>query len=213
MTAQMQQGLVDQGVHLMPAGAVSQRSERVLTVGITGTMQGQQVKGHGIGTLSPHGGGAFILAITTPEQYGQQLAGAADAVAAGMQFVRIDASDLIRHFSGRWASYSGGSGGGTLRNLSLYPNGTFSDGSETSYSTQYSSDGWQVGDVSLGATGVNGSRGRWTVRGTRQAGQIVLSWPDGDQSVIEYHVHVERGETYWNEYSFNGSHYSKQEGF
>jgi hypothetical protein len=178
-----------------------------------GIVQGARAKGKGIGTLSPHGGGAYILAVSSPEKYSDGIDRAAEAIANGMRYFRVDVSDLVRHFAGMWASYSGGSGGGTLSNLTFYPDGSFSDTSETSYSMEYSSDGWGTPDTSLGATGVSSSRARWTVRGTKQAGQIIITAPDGSESVIEYRVFVEKGQTYWNEYLFDGSHYSKQKSF
>ncbi len=210
---QMQEGLVEEGVQLTPAGAIQPRGERMLAGEYAGVVQGERAKGKGIGTLSPHGGGAYILAVSTPEKFSDGIARAAEAIARGIQYIKVDVSDLVRHFAGMWASYSGGSGGGTLSNLTFYPDGSFSDTSETSYSIEYSSDGWQTPDTSLGATGVSSSRARWTVRGTKQAGQIIITAPDGSESVIEYRVFVEKGETYWNEYLFDGRHYSKQKSF
>jgi hypothetical protein len=210
-TAQMQEGITEEGVALYPAGAVARHEgENALVVEYSGVFEGQQAKARGIGTLSPHGGGAFILAITTPESFGPELTAAADEIAAAVRYFRVDVSDLVQHFAGRWASYSGNSGGGTLSNLTFNPDGSFVDDSETSYNMNTSSDGWGTPDTNVGATGVNRSRARWTVRGTREAGLITIHLPDGGESTIEYRVFVERGQTYWTEYLFNGRHYAKQ---
>jgi len=209
--AQMQEGITEEGVALYPAGAVTRHEgDNALVVEYSGIFEGQQAKARGIGTLSPHGGGAFILAITTPESFGPELTAAADEIVAALRYFRVDVSDLVRHFAGRWASYSGNSSGGTLSNLTFHPDGTFADDSETSYNMNYSGDGWGTPDTNVGATGVNRSRARWTVRGTREAGLITIHLPDGTESEIEYRVFVERGQTYWTEYLFNGRHYAKQ---
>jgi len=210
-TAQMQEGINEEGVALHPAGAVVRHeSDNALVVEYSGIFEGQQAKARGIGTLSPHGGGAFILAISTPESFGPELTAAADEIVTAMRYFRVDVSDLVRHFAGRWASYSGNSGGGTLSNLTFHPDGSFADASETSYNINYSSDGWGTPDTNVGATGVNSSRARWTVRGTRESGLITIHLPDGGESTIEYRVFVEKGQTYWTEYLFNGRHYAKQ---
>jgi len=208
--AQMQEGITEEGVALHPTGAVSRHGDNALVAVYSGLFQGQQAKARGIGTLSPHGGGAFILAVTTPESFGPELVAAMDQIASAVRYFKVDVSDLVRHFVGRWASYSGNSAGGTLSNLTFHPDGTFADDSETSYNMNYSGDGWGTPDTNVGAVGVSGSRARWTVRGTREAGVITIHLPDGTKSTIEYRVFVERGQTYWTEYLFNGRHYAKQ---
>jgi hypothetical protein len=122
--------------------------------------------------------------------------------------------DLVRHFSGMWASYTGTSGGGTLKNFYLYPNGVVTEHSETSYQTQYSSDGWsETGSGQFSATGTNSDQAQWRIFGNKEQGQIVIIFPDGSQESHNYRVHVEKGQVYWNEYWFGGRHYSKQKSF
>jgi hypothetical protein len=207
---QMQEGLSEEGVLLSLAGPVEPQGNSALVGEYTGMVQGEQARGRGIGTLSPYGGGAYILAVTTPDKFGRPLMEAADAIARAMRYLKVDVSDLVRHFAGRWASYSGGAGGGTLVNYTLFPDGSFSDQSETSYSGEYSSDGWSSPDTSWGATGVSSARGRWKVRGNKRQGQLILSWQDGSQQVINYQVFVEKGNVYWREYLFDGRHFAKQ---
>ena len=54
------------------------------------------------------------------------------------------------------------------------------------------------------------AQGRWTVRGTKQQGVLLLTKRDGSQTTVRYQVHVERGQAYWREYFFDGELYSKQ---
>jgi hypothetical protein len=114
---------------------------------------------------------------------------------------------------GRWASYSGSSGGGTLTNWTFYPDGTFEDASETSYSTEYSSDGMGLPDTHVGAVGTSSNRAQWTVRGGEREGQIIITYPNGNERYIDYAVHVSGGQTYWREYFFNQSLFRKGDTF
>ncbi len=210
---QMQEGLVEEEIHLMPSAQLQQKGNNIVWGDCSGTWQGEQARGRGFGTLSPYGGGAFILAVTTPEKFGTEISGAADAIASGMQYFKVDVSNLTRIFVGRWASYSGSSGGGTLTNWTFYPDGTFEDASETSYSTEYSSDGMGLPDTHVGAVGTSSNRARWTVRGGEREGQIIIIYPNGSEKFIDYAVHVQRGETYWREYFFNRSLFRKGDTF
>jgi hypothetical protein len=210
---EMQEGLVEEEIYLMPSAQLQQKGNNMLWGDCSGTWQGQQARGRGFGTLSPYGGGAYVLAITTPEKFGAEIAAAAEAIAGGMQYFKVDVSHLTRIFVGRWASYSGSSGGGTLRNWTFHPDGTFEDASETSYSTNYSSDGMGMPDTNLGALGTSTNRARWTVRGGEREGQIIITYPNGNERFIDYAVHVERGQTYWREYFFNRQLFRKGDTF
>jgi len=210
---QMQEGLVEEEIYLMPSAQLQHKGNNILWGDCSGTWQGQQARGRGFGTLSPYGGGAFVLAVTTPEKFGTDISGAAEAIASGMQYFKVDVSHLTRIFVGRWASYSGSSGGGTLINWTFYPDGTFEDASETSYSTDYSSDGMGLPDTNLGALGTSSNRARWTVRGGEREGQIIIVYPNGSEKFIDYSVHVQRGETYWREYFFNRRLFRKGDTF
>ncbi len=57
--------------------------------------------------------------------------------------------------------------------------------------------------------GQGSKKGRWTVRGTKEKGIITLVSSEGLRSSHEYSVHVEKGETYWNEYWINGKLYGR----
>jgi hypothetical protein len=86
--------------------------------------------------------------------------------------------------------------------VALNPNGTYSNRYEAGYS------GGQTG--SWGIARDDYSQGRWTVRGTKQQGVLVMTDKNGSQTSVRYQVHVEGGQTYWREYYFNGVLYGKQ---
>lgn len=201
--AEMQSGITDEGVQLVPAGAVQMLGENAVAGEYAGTFNDQQVKARGIGTFSPYGGGAYIVAVTTPEQYGPQLSGAADAIARGMQYFKVDVSELTGHFAGRWASVTSN----TLTNMTLAPNGDYYDSYESSYSGNLTDGTFKTGDWA--ATGQDQNKGRWTVRGTKEQGMLIITLANGTQSTYQYQVHIEKGKTYWNEYFIDGSLYSK----
>jgi hypothetical protein len=201
---EMQGGLSEESVQLFPTGALQPLGDNAIAGEYAGTADGQQVKARGIGTFSPYGGGAYIVAMVVPDKYGPQLSGAADAIARGMQYFKVDVSDLIQHFTGTWASATKS----TLTNITLGPGGVYDYAYEAGYYGDFRND---VGDKTgfWDATGTNQNKGRWTVRGNKRQGVIIIKLQDGTEQTLEYKVHVEKGETYWNEYWFNGSHYSR----
>ena len=112
--AEMQSGLSDEGVQLFPTGAIEAFGSNAFAGEYAGIFDGQQVKARGIGTSSPYGGGAYIVALTTPDKYGPQLSGAADAIANAMRYIKVDVSSLVRHFSGTWRSSTSNTSIGAL---------------------------------------------------------------------------------------------------
>jgi hypothetical protein len=114
--------------------------------------------------------------------------------------------ELVRHFAGMWAAYSGISGGGTLLNYYFYPNGAFSDASESSYTSE-------TPDATYGSVGTDSSKAHWKIQGNKQEGQIMIISPDGSQRTVNYRVYVEKGQPYWREYMFNNRHFSKRKDY
>lgn len=206
MLRQMQEGLQEDGTRLSPAGQLVRISDTAVAGEYMGIQQGQQVKARGIGTLSPHGGGAYILALTTPQQFSPQLANAADLIARSMQYSTAQVSHLVPNFAGTWVTMTRS----TQTSVVLAPDGTYAMRYESSYSGQFhSSAGVQTG--AWGTARDDVERGRWTVRGTREQGVIVLTSQEGKTTTLEYRVHVERGQVFWREYFFNGELYQKQQ--
>lgn len=201
----LRQGLVEEGTQLRLTGNLEAIGNGAWAGDYAGVYQGQQAKARGIGTFSTFGGGAFIIALTTPEMYGADLSGAADTLAKTLQYFKVDVTELSAHFIGMWANATAN----TLTNFELFADGTFSSTYEAGYSGKFQNElGHQTGN--WGVTGQEGSRGRWTVRGNKEEGALILTWPNGEQEMIKYRVHREKGQTYWNEYRFDGALYSKR---
>jgi hypothetical protein len=204
MREQMLEGLVDEGVELSIVGALEKVGTNVLGGACAGYLEGQEVKGRTLGAVSPSGGGAYVIAVTTPASYQKELAAAADQIAKGMQFAKADTSELARSFVGTWTTMTTN----TETSVTLAAGGQFSFSSESSYGGSFSDSGG--GDAGGWGTASNRqSRGRWTVRGTRQKGILTLAYEGGERAEVEYAVHVENGETYWNEYYFDGELYGR----
>jgi hypothetical protein len=224
MSQQMQKGLVEEGISLMLAGKLHQKGNNVLWGDCTGSVQGEQAKGQAIGTLSPHGGGAFILAVSSPDKFGKEIANAANAIVGRMSYFKLDVSGwpppyqrppgritwedsspekLLYKFAGRWDSATSN----TLHNIYLKPDGSFEDSYEAGYSGQFvDQGGFQTGN--WGATGNEQAGGRWTIQGTLRQGTITLIHGNGKRTNYGYRVHCRGSECYGSEYFFNGKLYS-----
>lgn len=205
MQQEMMTGLQEEGVMLSLSGTLEQLQQNGLTGLYTGYFQGEQAKAKGVGLVSPFEGGAFIMGVTTPEKFGEEISSATTKVAKQMRFFKPSINDLMRHFAGEWATTTGY----TSTWLYLYSNGIFSDQYEASYSGNFSNGG---GDVTgnWGVANQESSHGKWVVRGNKQSGQIIIVYPNGEETIYNYKVHVENGETYWSEYWMNGNLYQKR---
>jgi hypothetical protein len=188
--------------YLVLQGEISTISENVLAGDYQGYMEGSQVKAKGYGTLSPYGsGGAFIIAVSTPEMLGQEIIRDAQWIAVNLIYKKLETGDLVRHFAGQWASFT------TNTSSWIYFNadGTYDEKYESSYSGDLSGGGnWN-------AHGAESDKGRWTVRGNRDQGTIIVIMASGEEIYYEYRVQEERGQKYYGEYWFNGKLYSKSE--
>ncbi len=203
---QMLQGLNEEGIQLGIVGAPKALGKNSLWADCQGYANGQEVKGRTIGALSPYGGGAIVIAITTPQAYSKELAAAADKIVQGMQFPKTDTAAVARALAGSWSSVSANS----QSQFTLGTDGRFSEYSESTYSgsssDQYGNDtgGW-------GAGGSQQAAGTWSARGTKEKGSILFIYNDGKRSSYEYSVHVENGKVYWNEYYFGGILYGRSQ--
>ena len=198
--AQMEEGLQDEEGQLVPAGAIRSTGENLLTGEYTGVYQGAQVKSTGFGTLSPHGGGAYLIAVATPERFSSRLSSAAKTIAQSMRYNKAAAGATPSYFVGTWVNMTKN----TETRMTFRADGTFSEYGEASYSNGAGSD------EAWGAAGSSSSSGRWTARGTREQGVLTITYQNGESRDVQYRVHVEGGETYWNEYYFAGDLYGKQ---
>ena len=205
MQQELAQGLQEDGSYLNLNGSLSQVGQNILAGDYSGMADGTQVKARGIGVLSPNGGGAYLVALSTPDKLGSELVGAAESIAKNMKFFKPEVSDLMRHFAGNWSTFTTN----TSTWISLGPNGVYSDQYESAYSGN-TTDGYGNVTGNWGTAGQNSGQGRWTVRGTKEAGQIIVNLNNGKEVVYNYKVHQENGRNFYSEYWFNGSLYSKK---
>ncbi len=206
----MQLGIQEEGVYLTLSGAIQQHGSNSAVGNYEGIVQGEEARGYGIGLLSQHGGGIYILAVSTPQKLGQEIMAAADYLARNTKFGKRKTGDsnLVRHFSGEWAWTNGY----RTEWMTFFPDGSYSDQSEASYSGNMSDGSGNI-TGNWGVAGQDSNRGRWSIQGTMDSGVITVINPDGSQKRYEYGVFVERGEKYYREYIINGYHYSKQKDF
>ncbi len=202
--SEMQGGMTEEGMELYLTGSLKAVSKSILAGEYQGTFQFQQVRAHCLGTLSPYGGGAFIIAMTTPQQYSATLSAPADAIARSMRYRKMDTANLAGHFAGTWVHYS--KYGQT--SVTLAANGDYYFHDESSYSGNLSNGTFNTGTWSAG--GESRERGRWTVRGNKQTGSLIITYQNESREYVEYQVFVEGGQVYWSEYFFDGTHYRKQ---
>jgi hypothetical protein len=201
---EMLQGLVEESMELMVTGKLEQVAANTLGGACEEYVDGQQAKGTVLGVVSPLGGGAYVITVSTPQAYRKDLAAAADKITKGMQFPKVDASELVRALAGTRVTMTSN----TETRVTLAPNGQFSLYSESSYEGGFSDSGGDVGG--WGTDGRREYRGRWTMRGTRQKGVITLVYERGERADVAFSVPVENGETYWNEYWLDGELYGRQ---
>jgi hypothetical protein len=206
MQQEMMQGLQEGGSYLLPSGALQNTAQNILAGDYAGAMDGTQVKARGFGVLSPNGGGAYLIAVSTPEGLSEDLVGAAESITRNIQYFKVDVSDLARHFAGTWSHFTTN----TSTWMTFHPDGTYSDEYEASYSGNLT-DGAGTQTGNWGAMGQQGDRGRWTVRGTKDAGTIIVRKANGQEVYYDYRVNQKDGRKYYWEYYFNGDFYMKKE--
>jgi len=206
MQQEMMQGLQEGGSSLSPSGALQNTAQNILSGDYAGAMDGTQVKARGFGILSPNGGGAYLIALSTPEKLSADLVGAAESITRNIQYFKVDVSDLARHFAGTWSHFTTN----TSTWMTFHPDGSYSDEYEASYSGNLT-DGAGTQTGNWGTMGQNSGRGRWTVRGTKDAGTIIVRKANGEEVYYEYHVNQKDGRKYYWEYYFNGDFYMKKE--
>lgn len=195
---EMAQGIQEGAAILQLSGALHAFREAGLSGDYTGYWDGQPVKAKGIGTMSPQGDGAMVIALAGRQVYSRSLTEAAESIARTITYARkAENPDLVQYFAGTWKTMTKN----TERMVFLYPDGTYAD----RYSSSYS--GGETG--SWGAAADHHGRGRWTARGTRQQGVFIFTDPYGQPEQYKYHVHVQNGQVYWNEYIIEGELYSR----
>ena len=196
---EMLRGISEEGNYLSLNGNLESMGNGVLAGEYQGMMNGTQVQARGIGTLSPYGGGAFVIALTTPEKYGDDLKNTAAKIAGSMSYFKTSADEMIKYFAGSWTNYTSH----TSTSITLLPDGRYIENYESSYGGELYDGGY------WSAAGQSQDDGRWTVMGNKQQGRILVKLNNGNEITYDYKVHVKDGHTYWNEYYFNGYLYGK----
>lgn len=202
----MSQPLQQGGLTLYLSTQLRAVGENVLRGEYVGFLEGQQLRAVGYGTISPHGGGALILAGGPASAFTAQLAAAADGIVQSLKYFNVSTSDLARHFAGTWNSVDMH----TDATIVLTPDGSFYD-SRTTTNSEILRDAWtQRPDGGWAVQSNTKAAGKWTVKGTPAQGQFLVTLADGTQFTVDYTVHAENGKPFWNIYRFNGMLYQKQ---
>lgn len=84
--ADMQKGISSGGIILSPSVPVRTVGTSVVIAELQGSHNGQPARAHAMGTLTPNGGGAYIMCISPAEQFTPQLSNATDAIGAELQY-------------------------------------------------------------------------------------------------------------------------------
>lgn len=192
-------------VDMQAAGPVQVSGTSKLSVDLTGTMNGQPVKGRMVVGMSPNGGGLIVLAAAPQAQYSAEYAAIAEAVLASARYLKREAAPALTatgaakewtaRLSGKklhyFHRYSGGLSGGMADHKQL---GLCSDGSF-----------FFRGDFSAsinvpGATGNSSSRdgniGRWQVKNAPANAVLQLTFANGGQA--SYNLGTDGSKTFLN---------------
>jgi hypothetical protein len=207
----MMEGLQEEGVYMTPSTQLQQTAQNSLMAEYQGIWQGSQAKGCGVGTLSPYGGGAMIMAVTTTDKYGSQQSEPARQIAQSLRYFQVEVSDLMRHFAGYWWYYSGTAAISHEKLIHLAPDGTYRDKREDAADVGNYDQYGNLQNQYLGNFQDRGY-GRWTPRGNKFEGVITVTRADGSTFDIEYRVKPSNPQKF-GDYYFNGTlyHYATEE--
>jgi hypothetical protein len=200
LKALMHQGLDEDDGYLRLEGSLKKYGKRGYMGMYRGLFQMQEVIAKAYGSLSPYGGGAIIIAMSTPQAFSKQLNSAAMAMMKSLRYKKGDTTNLMKKFVGKWTTMTRYS----ETHIYLFANGTYSN----NYSASYGNSDTSVGTTWGGANESQNS-GRWCVKGTLKQGKIIMTESNGQRYEYPYHVHVENGQTFWNEYYFGDTLYFK----
>ncbi len=180
---EMQRGLSDDGIYLQLEGSLESIDNNSFVGNYVGVYQMQEVKAKAYGTLSSHGGGAFVIALSTPESYSRELAKAGESIIKSLEYKKkervngVNSAQMSNYFVGKWSTYTKYS----ETHIYFYSNGTYKTSDTSSYGNS---------DASVGATwggaSDNYNGGRWQVQGNMKSGRISLVDNSGKSSYIDY---------------------------
>jgi hypothetical protein len=191
LNAKMKQGLTDENVQLDPLGPPLRTGE-IIAGDYEGEYDGLHVKARWAGSLSPWGGGAFIISSARPQYFTPELAALADSMVRGIEYFKGDYEEMTRFFTGTWEA-SGDAPG----IIELMPDGTCR-GIES-----------DAGSAGPGAAAARSSM-KWTILGNRFEGALIITGEAGAPLYVEYRVRSEKGQIHWDEYRIGGKEYIKK---
>jgi hypothetical protein len=205
---EMGAGINDGTMSLALASMVDSLAPNLYAASYAGTVDGGPAKGRGFGVALPGGGGAFVMALGRPEQFGAPLTAAAESVARSLgkpqgaptAAPQAATGDLAARFVGTWITQTKA----TQTGYTLFADGTFTNSYEASYSGQLSGGG------NWGHARQDTGRGRWSVQGTPQQGVMTMTTQEDGTFQVNYRMHQERGQWFPGEYWFDGVLYGKR---
>jgi hypothetical protein len=194
--------LIGEDTKLTPRGPVQQVNANTIAVDYAGTLEGQSAQARMVAVLSPHGGGAFVMATARTQQFTPEHAALAEAVARTFRFEKIDTTSVtgfwrqrltgrkLQYFSRYSSSGVGGfSGYSEHKQLSLCSDGSFLFSGDFSGAINVPG-----ASANLGNRG--GNAGSWKI--VPQLKQAVLQLSFADGSKASYTLALEDGKTFLN---------------
>jgi hypothetical protein len=187
MYAEMLEGIDEDGSYLRISDQqIMSKGNNLLMARYEGHMNGEKVKARGYGILSPYGGGAYLIAIATPDKLGDELLNTAEQCMATFNFFKPAQSPARNIFVGKWTTMTKN----TQTDICFCADGSY----QQQYESSYSGEGW-------GQANDSGNRGRWSVTGDKDSGELRVILENGKELIYNYRTNNQGG----NEYYFNRS--------
>ena len=196
-----------QGSVLRVTGDIRAYGQDGIAAVLGGSLQYLPAAGYAISRLSPHGGGATVIAVTTQVEDAEKCQQLAESIGKSLQFAKPVVPPVADQWKERltasrltymWSYYSGGSadgsyvGGSQTTTIDLCPQGYF----RYSDSNQMAVDGG--GSAGYGASGYghgnDRGNGTWKVVGRGRQANLVLNFHDG--RIMEHQLALQDGKTY-----------------
>ncbi|GEM_PF-5228998 len=192
-------------MQLKRQGHIELINDTTIAVNLNGAIAGIPVRARLIGTLSPYGGGAYILTITkfdlfNIDEFLQQVTATADIIAGQMEYLPIDFPELKRHLSGLYANQKG-------NRFILLNDGTFGRRFKGKY-TGFTDTPYGERVKAWGMASWSAIWGKWTVRGNDLNGTITAKYPDGSRETLAYHI-LNKSDGQPDTIKLNGKIYNK----
>jgi hypothetical protein len=192
LSQEAQQGIQDaNGTALTLQGSIQNLGANTIKGHYTGTLEWQPVKALGIGMVNPNGTGVTILALSTPDKYGNDLEKAASQLHTSVVFKKVDHGPILKQWEQQLANTR-------LTYMDSYNSPSYTDGGISGgYSSKTKIELCAAGyfnfnsrsNMSLGGDGVSGyshgkDQGNGTWRIDTRSGQphLILEFYNGDVS-------------------------------